>query len=116
MLALGIFYCMCVCVGVDVSIQSCLQTLSDLIDCGLPDSSVHGVTQARILAWVVFPSSEDLPDPGIEYRSLAWQADSLPPELPGKSLLQVEFLIQNNGPKSMGRFIGILEPSKILFV
>ena len=31
-----------------------------------------------------FPSPGDLPNPGIEPRSPALQADSLPPELPGK--------------------------------
>ena len=31
-----------------------------------------------------FPSPGDLPDPGIEPRSPALQADSLPSELPGK--------------------------------
>jgi len=31
-----------------------------------------------------FPSPGYLPDPGIEPRSLALQADSLPIELPGK--------------------------------
>ena len=30
------------------------------------------------------PSPEDLPDPGIELGSPAWQADSLPAELLGK--------------------------------
>ena len=33
------------------------------------------------------PSSEDLPDPGIEPRSPALQADSSPSELPGKPLV-----------------------------
>ena len=32
----------------------------------------------------LFPSLEDLPNPGIEPRSLALQVDSLPAELPGK--------------------------------
>ena len=32
-----------------------------------------------------FPSSGDLPNPGIEPRSPALQADSSPSELPGKS-------------------------------
>ena len=32
-----------------------------------------------------FPSPGDLPDPGIEPRSLALQADSLPSELQGRS-------------------------------
>ena len=31
-----------------------------------------------------FPSPEDLPDPGIELKSPALQADALPSELPGK--------------------------------
>ena len=33
-----------------------------------------------------FPSPGDLPDPGIEPRSLALQADSLPSQPPGKPL------------------------------
>ena len=31
--------------------QSCL-TLSNPMDCSLPDSSVHGIFQARVLEWV----------------------------------------------------------------
>ena len=27
------------------------QTLSDLMDCSLPGSSVHGIFQARVLEW-----------------------------------------------------------------
>ena len=34
-----------------------------------------------------FPSPGDLPNPGIEARSLALQADSLPAEPPGKPYL-----------------------------
>ena len=36
------------------------------MDCGLPGSSAHGILQARILEWVVMPSSKDLPNPGIK--------------------------------------------------
>ena len=36
--------------------QSC-PTLCDRLDCSQPDSSVHGITQARILEWVAMPSS-----------------------------------------------------------
>ena len=36
--------------------QSCL-TLSDPMDCSLPDSSVHGIFQARALEWVAIASS-----------------------------------------------------------
>ena len=35
--------------------QSC-PTLSDLMDCSLPGSSVHGIFQARVLEWVPLPS------------------------------------------------------------
>ena len=40
----------------------------------------HGILQARILEGVAFPISRDLPKPGIEPRSPALQADSLPAE------------------------------------
>ena len=38
-----------------------------------------------------FPSPGDLPDPGIEPRSLTLQADSLQTEPPGKPFLKVRF-------------------------
>ena len=39
------------------------------MDYSLPGSSVHGISQARILERVAFPSPWDLPDPGIEPAS-----------------------------------------------
>ena len=48
--------------------------------------TVHGILQARIPEWVAFPFSRDLPNPGIEPRSPALQADSLPAEPQGKPL------------------------------
>ena len=57
------------------------------MDCNPPDSSVHGIVQARLLEWVAISFSRDLPHPGIEPRSLALQADSLPSEPPEKPLL-----------------------------
>ena len=48
------------------------------------DYTVHGILQARILEWLAFPSPGDLPDPGIEPRSPALQADSIPAEPQGK--------------------------------
>ena len=50
-------------------------TLCDPKDCSPPGSSVRGVLQARILEWV--SSSGDLPDPGIEPESLAFQTGTL---------------------------------------
>ena len=49
----------------------------DYMDYSSPGSSVHGILQAIILEWVAIPSPGDLPDPGIEPRSPALQADSL---------------------------------------
>ena len=40
------------------------------MDCSLPGSSIHGIFHARILEWIALPSSRDLPDPGIEPKSL----------------------------------------------
>ena len=45
------------------------------MDCSLPGFSVYWIFQARILEWVVIPSPGDLPNPGIEPRSPALQAD-----------------------------------------
>ena len=55
----GVCVCVCVCVCVKVKIlvtQSCL-TLWDPVDYSPPGSSVHGISQARILGWVVIPLS-----------------------------------------------------------
>ena len=41
--------------------------------CGPMDCTVHGIPQARVLEWVAYPSSVDLPDPGIELGSPALQ-------------------------------------------
>ena len=35
------------------------------MNCSLPDFSVHGILQARILESVAIPFSKDLPDPGL---------------------------------------------------
>ena len=51
------------------------------MNCCPPGSSVHGILQARILEWVAISFPGDLPDPGIELESPAFQADSLPTEL-----------------------------------
>ena len=42
----------------------------DPMDCSSPGSSVHAIFQARIWSGLSFPSSGDLPDPGIEPTSL----------------------------------------------
>ena len=47
--------------------HSCL-TLCDAVDCSLPGSTVHGILQARVLAWVAISFSIQLPE-GPAYRS-----------------------------------------------
>ena len=92
-------------------IERILQLFTTPMDCSPPGSFVHGISQARILEWVAipfsrrwtvalqaplsmgfprqeywsglpFPSPGDLPDPGIEPKSPALQANSLPSEPP----------------------------------
>ena len=58
------------------SLQS--TTPCDPMDCSPPDSSVHGILQAKILKWAATPSSRDLPKPGIEPTS------SVSPALQGR--------------------------------
>ena len=47
----------CVCVYVCVLVAQLCLTLCDPVDYSLPGSSVHGISQARILEWVAVPSS-----------------------------------------------------------
>ena len=70
-----------------VKAQSC-PALSNPMDC-----TVYGILQARILEWVAFPFSCDLPNPGMEPRSPTLQANSLPAEPQGKpsSLTKMQF-------------------------
>ena len=55
-------------------------SLCSLVDCSLPDSSVYGILQARILERVAISSSRNLPTQGSNQRLLCllhWQAGSL---------------------------------------
>ena len=61
----ALYMCVCVCVCVCVwtwkkvtllLAQSCL-TLWDPMNCSSPGSSVHGISQARILEWIASPFS-----------------------------------------------------------
>ena len=57
--------------------RSC-PTLCNPMNSSPPGSSGHGISQPRIMGWLLFPSPGDLPDPGIKLISLYWQVDSLP--------------------------------------
>ena len=54
-------------------------------------SSVHGMLQARVLEWIVMPSSKECSNPGIEHRSPTLQVDSLPLVLHVKPRQETEF-------------------------
>ena len=54
------------------------------MDCSPPGSSVHGISQARLLESVAISFSRDLPNPGTEPSSPTLQVDSLPTEPSGK--------------------------------
>ena len=69
-------------VKVEVLVAQWCSTLSDPMECSSTDSSVPGISQARILEWEPFPSPGDLPNPEVEPGSPASQADSLPSEPP----------------------------------
>ena len=63
--------------------QSC-PTLCNPMDCRLPGFSVHGFSRQEFWSGLPFPSPGYLPNPGIESRSPALWADTLPSEPPGK--------------------------------
>ena len=72
-------------------VLSCLTSCNPM-DWSPPGSSAHGILQARILKQVACPPTADLPDPGIKPRSPVVQADSLPPESPGKPFYHLNLL------------------------
>ena len=51
---------------VKVLVSQLCRFFADPMDCSPPDSSVHGILQARILEWVAMPSSRGSSQPGIE--------------------------------------------------
>ena len=96
-------------------VQSC-PTLCDSTDCSPPGSSAMEYSRSEYWSGLPCPPPGDLPNPGIEPRSPALQADSLPSEPPGKpkktrvgslSPLQGIFLTQesNEGPLRCRRIL-----------
>ena len=69
----------CVCIYVYYClVASHFLLFYDPMDYSLPGSSVHSISQARILEWVAIPFSRDLPDPRMDPESLALAGNSLP--------------------------------------
>ena len=61
-----------------------IELFCDPLNCSPPGSSVRGIFQARTLEWVAKPPPGDLPGPGIEPKSTALAAGSLPLGHPGR--------------------------------
>ena len=80
------YACMC-------SVTWVMSNLFDPMDCSRPGSSIHGLLQARILEWIVIPSSRisSRPRDRTPYflHLLHWQVGSLPPAPPGKVKVKV---------------------------
>ena len=60
--------------------------LCNPMDCSPPHSSVHGISQARILEWIAIFFFRDLSNPRIEPMSLHWQVNFLPLSYQGSPL------------------------------
>ena len=65
--------------------QSCL-TLCEPWTVAYEAPTSMGFSRQEYWSGLPFPSPGDLPDPGIEPRSPALQADALPYKLPGKPI------------------------------
>ena len=64
-------------VTVVVYLLNHVQLFCDPMDWSPPGSSLHGISQARILEWVTISFLRDLPDSEIKPTSPALQVDSL---------------------------------------
>ena len=69
---------MCVC-----AVSKAYLTLCDLMNCSLPGSSAHGISQAKILEWVAIFSSRGSSWPRDQMR-ISWS-----PILPGRYFITV---------------------------
>ena len=67
-----------------------VMSLCDPMDCSPPGSSVHRISQARILERVAISFSRDIPAPGIKPEFLYLAGRFFTTELPGKPLHQCE--------------------------
>ena len=74
--------------------QLCL-TICGLMDCGSPDSSVHGIILKRILEWVAISPFRGSPYSGIEPASPALQGRFFITEPRGKPIL-VQYYCNSN--------------------
>ena len=77
----SVYICVCVC----MCVQSCL-TLCDSVDCYLPGSSVHGISQARTLEWIAVSYSRGLSRPRDQSHISCLAGRFFTPEPLGKAI------------------------------
>ena len=75
------------------SISHSVMSLYSPMDYSQQGSPVHGILQARRLAWVAGPFSRGSSQPGVKPGSPALHAYSLPSEPPGKQYYFRRFLL-----------------------
>ena len=72
--------------------QSC-PTLCDPVDCSPPGSSIHGISQARILEWAAISFSEQVTAKSLQScPTLCGPIDGSPPGCPVPGILQARTL------------------------
>ena len=104
-----IILCLCVC---SVT-QSCL-TLCDLMDCSLPGSFVHGISQARIQEWVVIFTSRGSYHSSYLRPQLLWTLLQVPvrvtcsPTSGSLTLCLILYLLTSSWSASQTTFLGSL--------
>ena len=76
-------------VVVSVSVTKSCPTLATPWTVGRQAPLSMGFSRQEYWSGLPFPSPGDLPDPGIEHGSPAWQADSLPTELQSTPLVHL---------------------------
>ena len=80
----GVEHCAVMCL-----VAQLYPTLCDPVDCSPPISSVHGDSPGKNASGLLCPPPGDHPTPGTEPRSPTLQADSLPSEPPGKTMIHL---------------------------
>ena len=84
------------------SCLSCVRFFCDPTDCSPPDSSFHGISQARTLEWVAisFCRGSVFLIQGLNSHLLHWQVDSLPLSHLGSPVSTVYYVVLTSWGKS----------------
>ena len=91
-------------------------TLANPMDYTLPGSSVHGISQAKILEWAAISYSSDLPNSGMEPAALQVSCMAgrfFTTEPPGKSSFKVKET-KTNVSQALVCFRGLASTIKVL--